>query len=99
MQEGHWEQAPTTEMVSGSPICGARGWNHRHLATSLQVGITMYRRTGFNCECLIIADCEFLPSTHLLQSQSALLVYKHMRKPYAHAIFKYAIRVKMLERN
>ncbi len=47
-----------------------------------------YRRTSFNCECLI-ANCEYI----LLQSQSALLLYTCMRKPYANTM-----HAKMLER-
>ncbi len=52
----------------------------------MTIHVCIYCKTGFNCECLIIAN-------------SALLVYTHMRKPYANAIIKNTMRVKMLERN
>ncbi len=55
----------------------------------------MYRRTGFNCNCLIIVNCKVLFRMQLLQSQNALLLYMRMRKPYVNAI----IFLKMLKCN
>ncbi len=34
-------------------------------------------RLVFNCECLIIVNCEAFFSMHLLQSQNALLLYNN----------------------
>ncbi len=48
-----------------------------------------YRRIGFNCKCVIIEVFKF--STQLLKSQSALLLYTRMYKPYANAIIENAL--------
>ncbi len=58
-----------------------------------------YRRTGFNCEYLIIENCEVFSVRKILQSQSALLLYTRMLKSYANAIIKTAMYAKMLECN
>ena len=41
--------------------------------------LNMYRRTGFNCENLIIANCEFFYSSQTFDSQkiSYAIVHKH----------------------
>ena len=36
---------------------------------------TIYRRTGFKCEHVIIANCDFSPSAQLLEHMYTLRVY------------------------
>ncbi len=48
--------------------------------------LMLYCKTVINRECLISANCEVFFSTQLLQTQSALLLYTRMRKPYADTI-------------
>ncbi len=52
------------------------------------------RRTGFNCECLIIANCKGFFRTQSLQLQSVLLLYMRMRTTYVNTKIKNAMTLR-----
>ncbi len=72
-----WLVITCCQAQQGQKMCDVASW---------VAYVPIYHKTGFNCECLIIANCEIFFRTQFLKSQSVLLVYMLMRKPYADTI-------------
>ena len=58
-----------------------------------------YRRTGFNCENLIIANCEFFYSLPTFDSQAYSIISPPLRAICTDTIIKFAIQLKRYKCN